>query len=104
MRWKSLQAFSECTRSSARPGLECAASAQAAEPGKYATPDWRTNEPGPRANDLYAEQSGFNDEDNFAGPPLAECPINFRLNLYATTGETQPDQKHTKPEWHPHIP
>jgi len=60
--------------------------AQDAKPGKYATPDWRTNKPGPHANDLYAEQSGFNDEDvswwagrNISGVTIGL--IQFRANL-----------------------
>ena len=31
------------------------------------TTDWKTVEPGPRGNDLYAEQSGFNDADRHGG-------------------------------------
>ena len=62
------------------------AAAQDAKPGKFSTPDWRTLEPGPRANDLYAEQSGFNDEDvtwwngrNISGVTIGL--IQFRANL-----------------------
>ncbi len=35
----------------------------AEKPGKYATPDWKTNKPGVKDTDLYTEESGF-DHDN----------------------------------------
>ncbi|MEK6246759.1 MAG: hypothetical protein N2C12_01185, partial [Planctomycetales bacterium] len=50
------------------------------------TTDWKTVEPGPRANDLYAEQSGFNDADttwwpgrNISGVTIGL--IQFQANL-----------------------
>ena len=53
---------------------------------KVPTIDWKTVEPGPRANDLYAEQSGFNDTDvtwwpgrQFSGVTIGL--IQFQANL-----------------------
>ena len=60
--------------------------AQDEEPGKFSTPDWRTLEPGAHDSDLYAEETGFNDEDltwwggrNIAGVTIGL--VQFRANL-----------------------
>ena len=57
-----------------------------ASDGAVPTIDWKTVEPGSRANDLYAPQSGFNDTDvtwwpgrNFSGVTIGL--IQFQANL-----------------------
>lgn len=62
------------------------ASAQAAADGTIATIDWKTVDPAPRGNDLYAPQGGFNDTDvtwwpgrNVSG--LTVGLIQFQANL-----------------------
>jgi hypothetical protein len=67
-------------------GALIGASSASARDAVIPTPDWKTNEPGERANDLYAEQSGFNDTDvtwwagrNISGVTIGL--IQFRANL-----------------------
>ena len=62
------------------------AAAQDAEPNRFGTPDWRTLEPGAHDSDLYAEETGFNDEDmtwwpgrNVGGATIGL--VQFRANL-----------------------
>ena len=57
-----------------------------AQDGGVPTIDWKTVEPGPRANDLYAPQEGFNDTDvtwwpgrNFSGVTIGL--LQFQANL-----------------------
>ena len=44
-------------------GAEKATAQEAAKPGKFSTPDWKTLKPGKKDSDLYTEEAGF-DEDN----------------------------------------
>ena len=60
--------------------------AQDAKPGKFSTPDWRTLEPGAHDSDLYAEETGYNDDDltwwdgrNVSGVTIGL--VQFRANL-----------------------
>jgi hypothetical protein len=58
------------------------------QPGKYATPDWRTNEPGTKDSGLYTETVGFDEDSsdltwwkgrNIAGVTIGL--VQFRANL-----------------------
>ena len=67
-------------------GALAASSSAVAQDGGVATIDWKTVEPGDRANDLYAPQEGFNDTDvtwwpgrNFSGVTIGL--LQFQANL-----------------------
>ena len=67
-------------------GADKASAQETGKPDKFSTPDWKTLKPGAHDSDLYAEETGYNDDDltwwsgrNVSGVTIGL--VQFRANM-----------------------